>query len=52
MLYLLLMSDMKILPFNEARKIGIPVVGIVDTNYSPEGIDYIIPGNDDAIRAS
>ncbi len=35
----------------EARKIGIPVVGIVDTNYNPEGIDYIIPGNDDAIRA-
>lgn len=35
----------------EARKLGIPVVGIVDTNNSPEGIDYIIPGNDDAIRA-
>lgn len=35
----------------EAKKIGIPVVGIVDTNYSPEGIDYVIPGNDDAIRA-
>ena len=35
----------------EARKIGIPVVGIVDTNYNPEGIDYVIPGNDDAIRA-
>ena len=35
----------------EAKKLGIPVVGIVDTNNSPEGIDYIIPGNDDAIRA-
>ena len=35
----------------EARKLGIPVVGVVDTNNSPEGIDYIIPGNDDAIRA-
>lgn len=36
---------------SEARKLGIPVVGIVDTNNSPQGIDYIIPGNDDAIRA-
>jgi len=35
----------------EAKKLGIPVVGIVDTNNSPEDIDYIIPGNDDAIRA-
>lgn len=35
----------------EARKMGIPVIGIVDTNNSPEGIDYVIPGNDDAIRA-
>ena len=35
----------------EAVKLGIPVVGIVDTNNSPDGIDYIIPGNDDAIRA-
>jgi small subunit ribosomal protein S2 len=35
----------------EARKLGIPVVGIVDTNNSIEGVDYIIPGNDDAIRA-
>jgi len=35
----------------EARKLGIPVVGIVDTNNSLEGIDYVIPGNDDAIRA-
>ena len=35
----------------EARKLGIPVVAIVDTNCSPEGIDYVIPGNDDAMRA-
>jgi len=35
----------------EANKIGIPVFGVVDTNSSPDGIDYIIPGNDDALRA-
>ncbi|MDR3230961.1 MAG: 30S ribosomal protein S2, partial [Synergistaceae bacterium] len=35
----------------EARKLGIPVVSIVDTNCDPEVIDYPIPGNDDAIRA-
>jgi small subunit ribosomal protein S2 len=35
----------------EARRLGIPVVGIVDTNCDPEVIDYVIPGNDDAIRA-
>ncbi len=35
----------------EARKLGIPVVAVVDTNCSPEGVDYIIPGNDDAARA-
>ncbi|ACE85343.1 30S ribosomal protein S2 [Cellvibrio japonicus] len=35
----------------EANKLGIPVIGVVDTNSSPEGIDYVIPGNDDAIRA-
>ncbi len=35
----------------EARKLGIPLVGIVDTNCDPDMIDYIIPGNDDAIRA-
>jgi small subunit ribosomal protein S2 len=35
----------------EANKLGIPVVAIVDTNCSPDGIDYIIPGNDDAARA-
>ena len=36
---------------NEANKLGIPVFGIVDTNNSPDGIDYVIPGNDDAIKA-
>ena len=35
----------------EANKLGIPVIGVVDTNNSLEGIDYVIPGNDDAIRA-
>src|SRR5690554_5122620 len=35
----------------EAKKLGIPVVAVVDTNNSPVGIDYVIPGNDDAIRA-
>ena len=35
----------------EANKLGIPIVAIVDTNCSPEGIDYVIPGNDDAMRA-
>ncbi len=35
----------------EARKLGIPVVAVVDTNNSPDNIDYVIPGNDDAIRA-
>jgi small subunit ribosomal protein S2 len=36
---------------HEARKLGIPVVAIVDTNCSPDGIEYVIPGNDDAMRA-
>lgn len=35
----------------EARKLGIPVVAVVDTNCPPEGVDYVIPGNDDAARA-
>jgi len=35
----------------EANRLGIPVVGVVDTNNSPTGINYVIPGNDDAIRA-
>ena len=36
---------------HEAKKLGIPVVAVVDTNCSPEGVDYLIPGNDDAMRA-
>ncbi|SFR48936.1 30S ribosomal protein S2 [Thiomicrospira sp. ALE5] len=35
----------------EAKKLGIPVIGVVDTNNNPDNVDYIIPGNDDAIRA-
>ncbi len=35
----------------EAAKLGIPVVGVVDTNHSPDGIDYVIPGNDDSSKA-
>jgi len=35
----------------EANKLGIPVIGVVDTNSNPDGVDYVIPGNDDAIRA-
>ncbi len=35
----------------EANKLGIPVIGVVDTNHTPEGIDYVIPGNDDSSRA-
>jgi small subunit ribosomal protein S2 len=35
----------------EANKLGIPIVAVVDTNHSPEGIDYVIPGNDDSSRA-
>lgn len=35
----------------EAKRLGIPVIGVVDTNNSPDNIDYIIPGNDDAVRA-
>src|SRR5436190_15120884 len=36
---------------SEAVKLGIPVIGVVDTNHTPEGIDYVIPGNDDSSRA-
>jgi small subunit ribosomal protein S2 len=35
----------------EAGKLGIPLIGVVDTNHSPEGVDYVIPGNDDSSRA-
>jgi small subunit ribosomal protein S2 len=43
--------DHERIAIQEANKLGIPVVGIVDTNSNPDGVDYIIPGNDDAIRA-
>jgi small subunit ribosomal protein S2 len=43
--------DHEDIAIREARKLGIPVVAVVDTNCSPDGIDYIIPGNDDAMRA-
>jgi small subunit ribosomal protein S2 len=36
---------------SEAQKLGVPVIGVVDTNNDPESVDYVIPGNDDAIRA-
>lgn len=39
------------LAVHEANRLGIPVIGLVDTNCDPEGIDYVIPGNDDAIRS-
>ncbi|GGE42721.1 30S ribosomal protein S2 [Actibacterium pelagium] len=50
---LLFVVDVKkeALAIAEAKKLGIPVVAVVDTNCSPDGIDYIIPGNDDASRA-
>jgi len=35
----------------EAKKLGVPVIGVVDTNNSPDGVDYVIPGNDDSARA-
>ncbi|TLZ08477.1 MAG: 30S ribosomal protein S2, partial [Gammaproteobacteria bacterium] len=41
----------EIIAIHEAKKLGIPVVAVVDTNCSPDGIDYVIPGNDDAMRA-
>lgn len=43
--------DHERIAINEANKLGIPVIGVVDTNSNPDGIDYVIPGNDDAIRA-
>ncbi|SFX31691.1 30S ribosomal protein S2 [Marinospirillum alkaliphilum] len=43
--------DHERLAINEANKLGIPVIGIVDTNSNPDGVDFVIPGNDDAIRA-
>jgi small subunit ribosomal protein S2 len=43
--------DHEDIALREARKLGIPVIAIVDTNCSPEGVDYVIPGNDDATRS-
>ena len=43
--------DHECIAISEANKLGIPVIGIVDTNSNPDGVNYIIPGNDDAIRA-
>lgn len=43
--------DHERIAIKEANKLGIPVIGIVDTNSNPDGVDYIIPANDDAIRA-
>ena len=43
--------DHEAIAIKEALNLGIPVIGIVDTNSNPDGVDYIIPGNDDAIRA-
>lgn len=43
--------DHERIAINEANKLGIPVIGIVDTNSDPDGVDFVIPGNDDAIRA-
>lgn len=44
-------SNREVIAVHEARKLGIPVVAIVDTNCDPQMVDYIIPGNDDALRA-
>ena len=43
--------DNERIAIKEANKLGIPVIGIVDTNSDPDSVDYVIPGNDDAIRA-
>ncbi|MCK9505456.1 MAG: 30S ribosomal protein S2 [Porticoccaceae bacterium] len=43
--------DHERIAIQEANKLGIPVIGVVDSNSDPDGVDYIIPGNDDAIRA-
>jgi small subunit ribosomal protein S2 len=43
--------DYEDISVREARKLGIPVVAVVDTNCSPDGVDYVIPGNDDAMKA-
>ncbi|KGK42506.1 30S ribosomal protein S2 [Nitrincola sp. A-D6] len=43
--------DHERIAINEANKLGIPVIGVVDTNSNPDGVDFVIPGNDDALRA-
>lgn len=43
--------DHEDIAIQEARKLGIPVIAVVDSNSNPDGVDYVIPGNDDAIRA-
>ncbi|MGB5326304.1 MAG: 30S ribosomal protein S2 [Pseudomonadales bacterium] len=43
--------DHERIAITEANKLGIPVIGVVDSNSNPDGVDYVIPGNDDAIRA-
>ena len=44
-------TGVHLIAIQEAQKLGIPVIGVVDSNNSPEGVDYIIPGNDDSARA-
>ncbi|WP_290487538.1 30S ribosomal protein S2, partial [Idiomarina sp. UBA3162] len=44
-------ADHEHIAIKEANNLGIPVVSVVDTNSDPDGVDYVIPGNDDAIRA-
>ena len=44
-------ADLEHIAVREANNLGIPVVAVVDTNSNPDGVDYVIPGNDDAIRA-
>jgi small subunit ribosomal protein S2 len=51
--HVLFIIDQKreLIAVSEAKKIGIATVGIIDTNCDPDGIDYVIPGNDDSIRS-
>ncbi len=44
-------TKLEAIAIKEARKLGIPIIGVADTNCDPDNIDYIIPGNDDALRA-
>ena len=44
-------TNKEVLAVKEANKIGIPIVAVIDSNSNPEGIDFPIPGNDDAIRS-